>query len=71
MTRDTTTATGGDLSTLRTAGALRRGHARQLWRDAGGPIDAPERIPAGSTISGVCGAAGRTARRDQPAKGSA
>ncbi len=69
MSRDTTTATGGDLSTLRSpvSGSTK---ARQLWRDAGGPLDAPERIPAGSTISGVCGAAGRTARRDQPAKGS-
>lgn len=64
MTRDATLATGGDLSVLRTAGALRRGHARQLWRDAGGPLDAPERMPAGSHISGVCGPAARTMRRD-------
>lgn len=68
MSRDTTTATGGDLATLRTAAACRRGHARQLWRDAGGPIDAPDRIPAGSTISGVCGDAGRTVRREAAAK---
>ena len=71
MTRDTTLTTGGDLAVLRTAGALRRGHARQLWRDAGGPIDAPERIPAGSHISGVCGPAARTVRRDEKRRGSA
>lgn len=71
MTRDHTLSTGGDLAVLRTAGACRRGHARQLWRDAGGPLDAPERIPAGSHISGVCGPAARTVRRDEKRGGSA
>ena len=65
MSRDHTLSTGGDLAVLRTAGACRRSFCAQLWRDAGGPLDAPERIPAGSHISGVCGPAARTVRRDE------